>query len=147
MSSDSLNSKNSTNHEKTSSQEKSANIVLRKSNSTIDELNNRLAQLGITSADFANLTNIATTNGNNTSGRKPSMSGIPREEDKHEIVVKERAKELADSYLDILFTIGEDPFRQGLKKTPERAAKALLHFTKGYEEKIAGKNRKHIKNI
>jgi len=52
-------------------------------------------------------------------------------------VINERCKELADAYLDILYTIGEDPNRQGLKKTPERAAKALLHFTKGYEEKIS----------
>ena len=45
---------------------------------------------------------------------------------------------MADSYLEILFNIGENPTRQGLRKTPERAAKALLHFTKGYEEKICG---------
>ena len=45
---------------------------------------------------------------------------------------------MADSYLEILFNIGENPMRQGLHKTPERAAKALLHFTKGYEEKISG---------
>jgi GTP cyclohydrolase I len=35
--------------------------------------------------------------------------------------------------------IGENPTRQGLRKTPERAAKALLHFIKGYEEKICCK--------
>lgn len=74
----------------------------------------------------------------NDIGRKPSMNGIPRAEDKNENIVKERMKELSNSYLDILYAVGEDPLRQGLRKTPERAAKALLHFTKGYEETISG---------
>ena len=45
---------------------------------------------------------------------------------------------MADAYQSILAMIGEDPERQGLHKTPERAAKALMYFTKGYEEKISG---------
>lgn len=32
--------------------------------------------------------------------------------------------------------MGEDPARQGLMRTPERAAKAIMFFTKGYKEKI-----------
>jgi GTP cyclohydrolase I len=32
--------------------------------------------------------------------------------------------------------VGEEPDREGLHKIPERYAKALLFFTKGYEEKI-----------
>ncbi|EDO25857.1 predicted protein, partial [Nematostella vectensis] len=39
-------------------------------------------------------------------------------------------------YETILSNIGEDKDRQGLLKTPERAAKAMLYFTKGYEEKV-----------
>lgn len=31
-----------------------------------------------------------------------------------------------------------NPGRDGLKKTPRRAAKALLYFTKGYEEDLQG---------
>lgn len=50
----------------------------------------------------------------------------------------QRAEEISKSYLDILQSIGEDPNRQGLLKTPMRAAKALLHFTKGYHENING---------
>ena len=45
---------------------------------------------------------------------------------------------LTDAYKSILDHMGEDSGRQGLLKTPERAAKALLYFTKGYDEKIAG---------
>ena len=32
--------------------------------------------------------------------------------------------------------MGEDPEREGLKGTPERCAKAMLFFTKGYEENV-----------
>ena len=45
---------------------------------------------------------------------------------------------MAKSYKNILNRLGEDPERQGLLKTPERAAKALMYFTKGYEQNIAG---------
>ena len=42
------------------------------------------------------------------------------------------------SYRSLLADLGENPERQGLLKTPERAAKALLFFTKGYEQTIEG---------
>jgi GTP cyclohydrolase I len=32
--------------------------------------------------------------------------------------------------------LGEDPDREGLRGTPERYAKAMLFFTKGYEENV-----------
>ena len=51
-----------------------------------------------------------------------------------------RIEDISKSYLGILESIGEDPNREGLKKTPQRAAKAILHFTKGYEENISGMN-------
>ncbi|KAL7064290.1 hypothetical protein AAHC03_04368 [Spirometra sp. Aus1] len=39
-------------------------------------------------------------------------------------------------YRDVLSCVGEDPDREGLIKTPERAARAMFYFTKGYEERI-----------
>ncbi|CAL8404861.1 unnamed protein product [Boreogadus saida] len=43
---------------------------------------------------------------------------------------------LATAYTSILRGLGEDPLRQGLLKTPRRAATAMQFFTKGYQEKI-----------
>ncbi len=39
-------------------------------------------------------------------------------------------------YTQIIETIGEDPSREGLESTPERAANAMLYLTKGYRENI-----------
>lgn len=46
--------------------------------------------------------------------------------------------EMKNLYTSLLGHLGEDPKRQGLLKTPERAAKAMLYFTKGYEENMDG---------
>ncbi|KAJ3594118.1 hypothetical protein NHX12_006450, partial [Muraenolepis orangiensis] len=43
---------------------------------------------------------------------------------------------LAAAYTSIIRGLGEDPQRQGLLKTPWRAATAMQFFTKGYQEKI-----------
>eukprot|EP00058_Branchiostoma_floridae_P014234 XP_002599722.1 hypothetical protein BRAFLDRAFT_249761 [Branchiostoma floridae] len=40
------------------------------------------------------------------------------------------------AYHTILSSVGEDPARQGLLKTPSRAASALIFFTKGYQEDL-----------
>lgn len=52
---------------------------------------------------------------------------------------KEQAAEadlqaIIQSYQTILERLGEDPGREGLLKTPERAGKAMRFLTKGYEE-------------
>lgn len=39
---------------------------------------------------------------------------------------------LVKSYGEILELLGEDPEREGLKKTPERLAKAMQYLTQGY---------------
>ncbi|HTK19739.1 MAG TPA: GTP cyclohydrolase I FolE [Mucilaginibacter sp.] len=40
---------------------------------------------------------------------------------------------LSTHYHSVLKQIGEDPQREGLLKTPERVAKAMLYLTQGYE--------------
>ncbi len=40
---------------------------------------------------------------------------------------------IGEHYKDILLAIGEDPAREGLKRTPERVAKALQYLTHGYD--------------
>lgn len=49
-----------------------------------------------------------------------------------------REAKLADAIRTVLECIGEDPDREGLQRTPERYAKALLWMTKGYEERLPG---------
>ena len=44
--------------------------------------------------------------------------------------------DLADLYENMLKDIGENPEREGLLKTPERAAKALQYLTRGYNQTI-----------
>jgi GTP cyclohydrolase I len=71
-------------------------------------------------------------------------SGVPS------IAVRDNSKQSADRdddmhllsshYKAILSGLGEDPTRQGLLRTPDRAAKAMLYFTKGYKENIAGRH-------
>lgn len=46
---------------------------------------------------------------------------------------EERLNLIASHYKEILKLIGEDPEREGLVRTPERAAKALLAITGGYK--------------
>ena len=49
---------------------------------------------------------------------------------------EERLQKLAGAVKTIFECIGEDPEREGLKETPDRYAKALMFFTKGYEENV-----------
>merc|ERR1712142_782367 len=43
---------------------------------------------------------------------------------------------VAASYRNIIYQLGEDPNREGLLDTPMRAAKAMVFFTKGYQETV-----------
>ena len=47
---------------------------------------------------------------------------------------EECVAEMAGHYKAILKLLGEDPEREGLVKSPERIAKAMLFFTGGYDQ-------------
>lgn len=48
-------------------------------------------------------------------------------------------RSLVPTYRQLLLSVGEDPDRDGLRKTPERAAKAIWFFTTGYRQSLKGK--------
>ncbi|KAJ5708920.1 GTP cyclohydrolase 1 [Penicillium malachiteum] len=62
-------------------------------------------------------------------GTRQRLESTPEENE-------ERLKKLAGAVRTILECVGEDPEREGLRETPERYAKAMLYFTKGYEENV-----------
>ena len=45
-------------------------------------------------------------------------------------------KKIASLIHELLLELGEDPSREGLKKTPERVAKSLAFLTRGYRQNI-----------
>ena len=45
-------------------------------------------------------------------------------------------KKIANLVRQLLVELGEDPEREGLKKTPERVAKAMTFLTRGYRQKL-----------
>lgn len=51
-----------------------------------------------------------------------------------------RLPALEAAYTSILRELGEDTDRQGLLRTPHRAAKAMQFLTKGYHETIEGES-------
>lgn len=62
-------------------------------------------------------------------GTRERLDATPEE---HEA----RLQKLSGAVRTILECVGEDPEREGLRETPERYAKAMLYFTKGYEENV-----------
>ncbi|OBA19355.1 GTP cyclohydrolase I [Metschnikowia bicuspidata var. bicuspidata NRRL YB-4993] len=49
---------------------------------------------------------------------------------------KQRETRIANAVKTILTELGEDVDREGILETPERYARAMLYFTKGYEDNI-----------
>lgn len=56
-----------------------------------------------------------------------------RSYEKIELYDTEVTASLAESYKTIIENLGENIYREGLEKTPERAAKAMQYLTHGYE--------------
>lgn len=52
-----------------------------------------------------------------------------------ELTAEERVERIAGNINEIITLIGEDPEREGLVKTPMRAAKALWYITSGYRSR------------
>ena len=67
----------------------------------------------------------------------PSVGTLHRlREREHPEEAEARLAKLSGAVRTILECIGEDPDREGLHGTPERYAKAMMFFTKGYEENL-----------
>jgi GTP cyclohydrolase I len=51
--------------------------------------------------------------------------------------VGEKLAKIEQQFRTLIEAIGEDPDREGLQKTPHRAAEAFRYFTKGYQQDVA----------
>ncbi|KAM5164818.1 GTP cyclohydrolase 1-like [Mantella aurantiaca] len=80
--------------------------------------------------------NVITSYSNGTMDMKKTLIQQNRNQCKKEQHDEEKLAVLEGAYTTILRELGEDPEREGLLKTPLRAAKAMQYFTKGYNETI-----------
>ena len=55
-------------------------------------------------------------------------------QDRADVYDDERTEKLASHYGSIISLLGENPYREGLVKTPQRVAKAMQFLLKGYNE-------------
>ncbi|RUS34205.1 GTP cyclohydrolase I [Jimgerdemannia flammicorona] len=62
--------------------------------------------------------------------------GTKARRDETKAEAEERIRKMSGAVRTLLECMGEDPDREGLLKTPERYAKALMFFSKGYEENV-----------
>ena len=83
--------------------------------------------------------------------RRPKYSMLDQEKDGDDVFspvpsmqkgldAEERLQKMQGAFRTILECMGEDPTREGLIRTPLRAAKAMLFFTKGYEDSLQSKD-------
>lgn len=80
--------------------------------------------------------NSVLSSSSNGSSTLNGLSNGHKDEEDEESLIHNR---LAPLYTSLLDAIGEDPNRNGIKRTPLRAAKAFRFFTKGYQQTIAGR--------
>lgn len=65
----------------------------------------------------------------------PGIGTLQRQSESGEERERRMAR-MTEAVRTLLECVGEDPEREGLLKTPERYAKALQFFTKGYEDSV-----------
>lgn len=87
-------------------------------------LNRRLSAKSSASLKKKRTRNTDDDNNDNTTSKKK----------KPEMSQEEKLEKMQSACHTILECIGEDPSREGLVKTPERWAKALLYMTHGYDK-------------
>ena len=54
-------------------------------------------------------------------------------------VARDTLQKMSAALSTLVECVGDKPEREGLKRTPMRAAKALCYFTKGYEDNLQSK--------
>ncbi|TMW67969.1 hypothetical protein Poli38472_007641 [Pythium oligandrum] len=103
----------------------------------------------VNDATDASLVPVASSKMNNTAASSTDAATVASSPDLHALSMtlparkpndhvedKEKIQKMADAVRVLLECIGEDPEREGLLKTPERMAKALLFNTKGYAQSL-----------
>lgn len=60
--------------------------------------------------------------------------GPPKLYERRDLYDEEATKSIASNVAEVLSSLGEDPEREGLEKTPERVAKAYQFLTHGYAD-------------
>ena len=73
---------------------------------------------------------------NGSAATKHDRASTPKKSSVIEFQSKQPRASIADHMREILAAIGEDPDRDGLVRTPERAEKALKYLTSGYSADI-----------
>ena len=64
---------------------------------------------------------------------------ISWESEEDEKTASDTLQKMSGAFSALIESVGERPEREGLKRTPLRAAKALCFFTKGYEDNLTSK--------
>ena len=115
-----------------------------KTTSTTTELDSKLPKRSSMSANQTTESN-GTPSGKLQAAKLNGKINLPARVNLHRsisdvsVVSLPRLNDLKTAYANLLEAAGEDIQREGLLKTPERAAKAFQFFTAGYHSDIKGK--------